>query len=52
LAPDTSHSELPSPVVDGAAENSTIVRTAPDGTKWLQITPGDVSAGRHPQQNI
>ena len=52
LAPDTSESELPSPDVDGAAENSNIIFTAPDGTKWLQITTGDLSVCRHPQQNM
>jgi len=52
LTPDTSQIELTSPDVDGAAENSNMILTAPDGTKLLQITAGDVSAGRHPQQNI
>ena len=52
LTPDTSQIELTSPDVDGAAENSNMILTAPDGTKLLQITAGDVSASRHPQQNI
>lgn len=55
LAPDTSQSELPSSDVDeydDAAENRGIILTAPDGTEWLQMTPGDYSAGRRSQQNI
>jgi len=51
LASDTSQSGLPFPDADGA-ENSKVIITAPDGTNWLQITPGDLSAGRHTQQNI
>jgi len=52
LAPDTSQSGLPSPDADGDAKNSNVIITAPVGTNWLQITPRDLSAGRHPQQNI
>ena len=55
LTPDTSQSELPFSYVDkydDAAKNRGITLTAPDGTEWLQMTPGDYSARRRSQQNI
>ena len=52
MDPDSSQSELPSPDFDDVAENRDVILTAPDGTKWHQITPDDYSAGRLLQQNI
>jgi len=40
------------PDIAGAAENRDIILAVPDAKEWLQITPGDLFAGRRRQQNI
>jgi len=53
VAPDAAvQRELPSQDIDDTAGNSSEILTAPDGTEWRKITPGDHSAGRRSQQNI
>ena len=50
VASDTPQSELPSLDVGGTARKSVLI--APGVTEWLQITSGDSSVGRCPQQDI
>ena len=52
LAPDSSHSKLPSPDVDDVAENRDVRLTATKGTEWHQITTSDYSAGRLSQKTF
>ena len=54
----TAQNDLPSlDVYDNTGSSSPdndsdVILTAPDGTKWVQITLGESSAGRRSQQNI
>ena len=54
----TAQNELPSldtynnTASSGPGSNSGVILTAPDGTEWLQITPGKNFAIRHLTQNI
>ena len=58
MTPGTAQNELLSLAVfdntrsSGPGNDSGVILIAPDGIEWLQITPGENSAGRCSQQNI
>ena len=52
VGPYSSHREFPFPDVDEVAENRDVILTAPNGTEWHHVTPGDYFAGRLSQKNI
>ena len=58
VTPNTAQNELPSldtynnTASSVPGNDSGVILTTPDGTEWLQITPGKYSAIRHSKENI